>query len=179
MTWKLSAILLGCASLCVLGAQEPALSKAVDFPVESIGDWKVTFYGSGSALAIVTNSSGMTFGSLCSPASCSTFINPQIDCEEGHSYPALVNAPSAAFSINLKCEKINNFYVYDVPLEGGITDAMSVGGVIGFAFPMASGEFKVARYSLTGAARAIARAQQASQPTQSRDRSKGSDSYSL
>jgi hypothetical protein len=56
---------------------------------------------------------------------------------------------------------------------------MSVGGMIGFAFPMKSGDFKVARFSLTGSARASARAQQFASGSTRDQKSQTSDNYTL
>ncbi len=133
----------------------PPLPKA-----ETYGDWTVKYLSATSTIASVSNDAGSIFGTICDQTECTAFFNPTIECEDGQSYPALVNAPAAAFTVTLKCEKVDDLFLYSIPLEGGVTEAMSVGGVLGIAFPMASGQFKVVRFSLTGAARATARASQ-------------------
>ncbi len=147
---------------------------------EQYGDWDVKSYDSGLTIAGTFNDGGAIFGTLCTSQKCSAFINPQIECEDGHQYPALVNAPSAAFSVTLYCEKIGKSFYLSTPLDGGITDAMSVGGVLGVAFPMQSGKFQVGRFSLTGAAMATARAMQIAEIHKSgKPAERSNDNYKL
>lgn len=155
------------------------LTAATNPPSETYGDWTVRLLGNSSTIASVSNNAGSAFGAICSQTGCTSFFNPKIECEDGHEYSALVNAPSAAFTVTLECEKLDDLYLYTLPLEGGVADAMSVGGVLGIAFPMQSGEFKVARFSLTGAARASARAQQVAQRTTAPNKQQASDNFSL
>lgn len=148
-------------------------------PSERFGDWEVTFGGGSLYIATTSNTAKAAFGSICDDTGCVAFFNPKIDCVEGDGYPALINAPAASYSVSLKCEKIDDFKIYSLPIEGAIADAMSVGGVLGIAFPMASGEFKVSRFSLTGAARASARAAQLATRKSGDDRKNASDNFTL
>jgi len=167
------------ALLLAVAISAPPVIDVAPAPDETIGDWTISPLGNGAAIASTSNSAGARFGTICDKAGCVAFFNPSIKCENGHSYPALVNAPAAAFSVTMQCEKVGDLLIYDIPMEGGITEAMSVGGVIGFALPMASGEFKVARFSLTGAARAAARAQQLTRPSAPSGKTPAGDNYSL
>jgi hypothetical protein len=144
-------------------AKPPMINLQPARPDEKIGDWTVIGGSSDVVITSVGNNAGSVFGVVCShrmTEGCAAFLNPSIECDDGHKYAALVNAPAAAFAVTLVCEKIDDMFLYTLPLEGGVADAMSVGGVLGIAFPMQSGQFKVARFSLTGAARAAARAAQ-------------------
>lgn len=127
---------------------------------ETYGDWYVQRLTASAIIAGTTNDAGSVFGVICDASLCQAFFNPQIPCADGNSYPALANAPAAAFAVTITCKQIDDLHIYSLPLEGGVTEAMSVGGVFGIAFPLKSGQFQVARFSLTGAARASARAQQ-------------------
>lgn len=170
------------AILLMAAAPKPPVIDVVPVtppPEEHLGDWRITFPSQGFAIAAVSNSAGATFGSICYKDGCSGFFNPSIKCDVGSKYPALVNAPASAFAVVLECEKVGDLLIYSLPIEGAVADAMSVGGVIGFAFPMASGEFKVARFSLTGAARAAARAQQYAQGGSPEAKQPASDNYAL
>lgn len=155
-----------------------AIAKSPPLPKERFGDWNIAFLANGSAIASTQNSGGAVFGSICDRSGCVAFFNPAVKCQVGEKYPALINAPSSAFPVTMECEKVGELFVYSLPIEGYIADAMSVGGVLGFAFPMESGEFKVARFSLTGAARATARASQQAKARPADSAPKG-DNYSL
>ena len=129
-------------------------------PDETFGDWRVVNIGRELSIASTKNDAESVFGTICSTTGCFAFFNISIGCTENGKYPALINAPAAAYTLIMTCYKLGDKLMYTVPIEGPIADAMSVGGVLGMAFPLASGEFKVARFSLTGAARATARASQ-------------------
>lgn len=148
-------------------------------PDEEYGDWKVITLDNGTTIASVGNNAGSTFGAICTGTGCTSFFNPSIGCDPGSKYPALVNAPSSAFSVTLLCEKVGDLMIYSFPMEDRVTDAMSIGGVIGFASPMKSGEFKVARFSLTGAARSTARALQISKYLANPPKAGKVDTFSL
>ena len=135
-------------------------------PEETYGDWFVANISTSFSIASTKNDAGSVLGSICGADGCFVFFNPKIRCTEDQQYPALINAPAAAYNVVMTCKKFGDLLIYTMPLEGAITDAMSVGGVLGVAFPMASGEFKVSRFSLTGAARATARASQEVNPAQ-------------
>lgn len=152
---------------------------AADEWSETYGDWRVQYLTGDSTIASVTNSAGHMLGVICDQSGCQAFFNPLIECTDTNAYPALVNSPSGAFYVDLKCVKAGDRFLYGAPLQGDMSDAMSVGGVLGIAFPMASGQFKVARFSLTGAARASARAAQVAKGTQPNNKQNTGDSFSL
>lgn len=154
-------------------------APVVQSPRETYGDWAVTTAGKAAYMATTFNSAGAGFGTICDETGCQAFFDTQIGCEEGANYPALINAPAAAYPVVLSCQKVGTLSLYSLPLEGAIADAMSVGGVLGVAFPMASGEFKVSRFSLTGAARASARAAQLGKGDQGNARQNARDSLTL
>lgn len=146
---------------------------------ETYGDWTVQYLAGESTVANVTNSAGHVLGAICDKSGCEAFFNPQLNCTDGNSYPALVNAPSGSFYVDLKCLKAGERFLYSTPLDGDMSEAMSVGGVLGIAFPMASGKFEVSRFSLTGAARATARASQVARGPSPSNRQEASDNFSL
>lgn len=157
-------------ALSALGAA-PALGQTRPPPIniqvapqtERYGDWSAQQLSDTAYMATTTNDAGSLFGTLCTATSCSAIINPKIECDPGGKYPALVNTPGGSFPTSLLCEAVGEVLLYSFDLTDNLTDAMSIGGVIGLAFPMESGEFKVSRFSLTGAARATARIQQLAQ----------------
>lgn len=150
-------------------------------PQETYGDWKAFRLDTGAYMATVQNDAGSVLATLCTGSTCHVVVNPHISCDPGSKYPALVNAPSSAFAVTFLCEKLGDLLVYSVPLDTVMSDAMSIGGVLGVAMPMASGEFKAARFSLTGSARATARIQQLATDTTpaSTEKRKASDEKTL
>lgn len=155
------------------------LAAGASIPDERYGDWSVTTLGTGSTIASVKNNADSAFGVICLEDFCTSFFNPALKCDEGTKYPALVNAPSSAFPVTMECVKAGGLDFYTFPMDDGVKDALSIGGVIGIAYPMQSGEFKVARFSLTGSARASARASQIAKHLKSSGNRKGSDSSTL
>lgn len=127
---------------------------------EACGDWQVEPLIKGLYLASTGNQSGSRLGVLCNADGCTSVFNPRINCEDKAKYPALLNSPSGAYNQILTCEVIGESYLLSLSDEDAIQEAMSIGGTIGIAFPMQSGEFNVSRFSMTGAARAYARAAQ-------------------
>jgi hypothetical protein len=149
-------------------------------PHERYGDWTATDVGGGIYMATTANNVGSVFGTMCEKNTCFAFMNPSIGCNPSDQYPALINAPGGAFSVLVTCEKFGDLLIYDFDIGDQLSEAMAVGGVLGIAFPMASGEFKVARFSLTGAARATARiAQLAKGEVPASNSRTGSDENSL
>lgn len=155
------------------------LAAGVNIPDERFGDWSVTTLENGATIASVRNNADASFGTICTTSGCLSFFNPALSCVEGTKFPALVNAPDAAFHVTLECLKAGGFDLYTFPLDDRLTEAMSVAGVLGMAYPMKSGEFKVARFSMTGAARATARAMQITKYYSNPRNAKGSDASTL
>lgn len=134
-------------------------------PDEQYGDWIVQDLGSNLYMASTGNSSGSRFGELCDAGGCIAFFNPQIVCEDGHAYPALINSPAGAVNLQLTCKKVDALYLLTLPDASDLTDPLSIGGQLGIAFPMQSGEFAVSRFSMTGGLRACARTEQLAKPS--------------
>jgi hypothetical protein len=147
-------------------------------PTDKIGDWVITYISKDSAISSVKNDGGATLGSICTKTGCTPFFNPNIKCDDGGSYPILINSPSLSFNVLSVCAKLTDTYIYVIPDSDSLREAFAVGGVLGIAFPMQSGEFRVSRFSLTGAARSIAQALNFAQqkPAESKGRA---DNYAL
>lgn len=165
--WALVVLLLlgsmSPASAQRRGPPQPIDVKAKPGPTERYGEWTAQALADRTFMATTNNREGAVFGVVCSPRNCAAVVNPQIDCDVGDYYPVLVNTPAGSYSPKIQCEKLGDVLVYSFALDDDLTESMSIGGIIGFAFPMASGEFKVVRFSLTGAARATARISQLAQ----------------
>ncbi len=138
----------------------PIVRVSPETSTEVFGSWSVGKFGENFSIATTANQGQSVLGVMCDYSGCVTFFNPHITCEDKASYPALINSPGGAFSDNLTCRKIGDNFVYALSSENPVIEAMSIGGTLGVAFPMQSGEFTVSRFSLTGGARAYARAAQ-------------------
>ena len=84
-----------------------------------------------------------------------------------HRYPFLLNSDTGSTSVSTQCQSFNNgksTYSDVVWFEETIKLAsyLSKGELFGFAIPLNSGQFKVARFRLKGATEAIGRATNAS-----------------
>jgi hypothetical protein len=122
------------------------------------GDWLVSVEN-GVYETYTANESGSTLGLLCTESDCSFYLRAGITCERGGTYLALINSESGAASHELSCVPltIKNIPEY-VLLIGDLKPFAEVvlsSTTIGFAIPMASGQFKVSRFSLRGANKAL------------------------
>ena len=122
------------------------------------------------------NASGSALGVVCDASGCVSFINPQIDCNEKSSYPALVSSPAGSASISLTCRHLGERRLYILSDISPLVDVMTIGGTIAIAFPMPNSEFSVSRFSLTGAARAYARIAQLAHASTSTGKARLGDS---
>jgi hypothetical protein len=127
---------------------------------QHVGDWIVDFGGTYTE-AFTANQSGSTFGLFCMSGSCTFYLDTNTRCSEGGSIPMLINSDSGATYVLSSCFHLTQGqrvrYVNSIR-DRDVVTAISSGGVIGFAIPLASGEFKVVRFSLNGATSATQRA---------------------
>ena len=169
-------------AIVALVTASPAIAQRTETEplTETYGDWTVIAATEEVFMATTQNNAGAVFGTLCTAQECTALLNPELQCRVGESYPALVNSPGGAVAVYLLCEDFGEgTLVYSFAIDEGVAEAMAVGGVIGIAFPMESGEFRVERFSLTGAARATGRASQLAQGLAETGRQNASDSSTL
>lgn len=126
---------------------------------QRVGDWTLDTRA-GFSEAFTGNDSGSMFGFLCSDT-CIFYLDTGTQCHENGKIPMLVNANSGSTYVMSTCVhfRVGNGirYVYSIQ-DKDIVTAISSGNIIGFAFPLESGEFKVTRFSLNGALTATGRA---------------------
>jgi len=135
-------------------AAAPAVAQTVP-----VGDWLVSTQSDSTLFAATINDSGALFGQFCylEEGTCAWLLGMTTGCEKGDKYPALLNSDRGARSVEIYC---------DGKLESGLyryafTDFDAVKGHlidsarIGIAIPLQSDQFRVVRFSLDGAARAI------------------------
>lgn len=153
------AILATVLSASAQTAKKPVVTIDVapaTMPEEKYGDWYVYRRGS-TYLASTTNASQSAFGVVCG-TECVFFFNPVLACNDSAKIPVLINSPAGAFPATLTCRKTGDRNLLSAPIDTTLLDAMEIGGELGVALPMESGQFKVTRFSLTGSIRATLRA---------------------
>jgi hypothetical protein len=165
-TMKTVATLL-CA-VCVVCA-EGVCAQPVSY-----GDWYV--HKELADIQIANTSSGAAVaGVLClvSAGTCSAYLGTDTPCAEGVETPMVINSAVGASAVTATCTSIGN-QKYNVFSEfGSVRAAFESGGVVGFAMPLRSGEFRVVRFNTRGATAAIRDAM--TSPSHSRDSPTKSD----
>jgi hypothetical protein len=132
----------------------------------SYGDWLV--HKELTDIQIANTSSGTAVaGVICvvSAGKCSAYLGTDTACNEGVQTPMLINSAVGASVATATCttlgtQKYNLFSEF-----GAVKDAFESGGVVGFAMPLRSGEFRVIRFNTRGATAAIRDAMTSPQPT--------------
>ena len=131
------------------------LTYAQDF-----GNWTVGKTNDGAKLYAATiNDSGNILGQYCSltEGTCTWLLGLSIRCKVGDKYPILINAESGAASSEVYCFEspskgisqyaFTNFDQADTFAKTNV--------LVGLAFPMVGDQFKVIRFDLADANRAI------------------------
>lgn len=125
-------------------------------PKRRYGQWTTNDVGD-YAEAFTGNESGSVFGVLCG-TSCVVYVDFQSACVHGSNYSVMINSPSGAAPVELKCYELEERYILITELSDNYISIFSRGGEIGFAIPMESGKFRVSRFSLEGGAEALSTA---------------------
>ena len=123
------------------------------------GDWTWSIDDPEMYYAATENSAGQVLMQLCDSEDGTCFYAVGFDttCDEGDSYPALMNSDAGTASIELYCGSksddgtnlmlVKNFDQMD--------EFVRQAKKIGFALPMQGDEFKAVRFSLKGSVAAI------------------------
>jgi hypothetical protein len=121
----------------------------------------------GVQIANTSNDTGSTAGVVCNVAkdSCLAYVRlPTVDCQDKDEYPMMLNSSVGAAPLTATCTTWGDskYYVFD---NFSITvQAFESGGEVGFAMPMAGGQFRVIRFKTIGATAAIKEARQPPAP---------------
>jgi hypothetical protein len=130
-------------ALAIAIASAPAYARKATY-----GDWIAEEAGDYTE-AYTSNESGSVFGLICG-RECVFYLNILHKCERGDSYPAMINSDAGAYSVDLKCFVLDGDYIMTFSATGDFADILEAGGTIGFAVPLANGQFGVSRFSLKG-----------------------------
>lgn len=136
-------------------------SLAAAAPAQPVGDWYYSLEGDISE-AYTVSDTGAVFGLLCSRSgnTCSFYIRSSSTCDSGESTVILENAPSGSADLSGACRPLttDSGTIYAIvlsPMKAVVSSLGKDGQVIGFAEPMEGGQFRVYRFSTTGAGSAI------------------------
>ncbi len=124
---------------------------------QTIGEWtsqlKLPFY------AATVNDSGHLFGQWCDvdSASCMYMVALSTRCDEGESYPILVNSDVSSLSTTLVCRGrlSSGKFRYALGNFDDIDGIVRKAKRIGIALPLEGDKFRVIRFSLDGAAASL------------------------
>nr|WP_143710579.1 hypothetical protein [Janthinobacterium sp. Marseille] len=119
--------------------------------------WATDYSLSGYQIAKITNSSGAAAGYVCNLSNevCDAYLATDVTCEENEIYPFMINSPLGSFPMTGKCVTIGTSQVIAMIEQNSAVAAYQSGGEIGFALPMANGDFQVYRFQTVGATAAI------------------------
>lgn len=130
-------------------------------PAQQVGDWYYSLVGD-TAEAYTVSDTGATFGLLCSRSAntCAFYIRSSTTCDSGQSSAVLENAANGSANLTGACRPLTaqSGIIYAIvltPLTAVASSLSTDGQEIGFAEPMQGGQFRVYRFSTTGAGAAI------------------------
>ena len=128
-------------------------------------DWTVMLSDDKKDLIAATgqdNDKFLAYRCFTKAAKCVHVIVMATSCDDGHRYPVLINASSGSLTVDCLCSENEGTYeLLPTDFDGFHRILTDSTGHVGFALPLASGQFKVVRFSLTGAKRAMAAAEAA------------------
>lgn len=145
--------------LMVFAAMAGVLSAPRTFAqTKTFREWVVGVTSDKEGVFAATmNESGGVFGEYCYPSSatCVWLLSNDTNCEDGSTYPVLVNTDTGSASTKILCKKIDGKARYVFASYEEIETSIKRARWIGMAFPMQDGRFQVSRFSLAGAAEAV------------------------
>lgn len=131
----------------------PEAPRPIITPNRPFGMWDAQDFGD-HAVAHTTNESGSVFGMICG-TTCLYYVNFQKDCVKGDNYPAMINGPSGAYPITLRCYHLEDKRILTFKADEQSIGIMEGEGDLGFAFPLENGRFGVSRFTLVGGLDAV------------------------
>jgi hypothetical protein len=150
--------------IAILSALLGAASLAQADDIDN-GKWNVVTTDPTMMYAVVFNDSGALFGQYCYPdkGTCLWLISISTQCEKDHKYPVLANSDGdgGAMQLTIQCqgsiggEGKDAKYAYVFTDFDSVTSLLKNGKRVGFTIPLQSDQFKVVRFNLQGAEKAI------------------------
>ena len=126
---------------------------------QSYADWTVNLKNPSAYSVTTVNDSGRVLGQYCffDDNTCYWLIELDSSCEESHKYPVLANGDTGAVSLELFCHGRldDGGYAYAFTNFDQVDKIIGQSNQVGFAIPMQDDEFRVVRFNVRGAARAL------------------------
>lgn len=125
---------------------------------QRIGSWSYGDLDSGVGMyAGTVNDSGgfLVQQCLAETDNCYWIMSTDTTCKEEDSYHALLNSTDGSSPIELYCFKIGKQFRTAFKDFQLISKRVKSGGVLSIVVPMASGEFRVNRFDMTGGDAAV------------------------
>ncbi|MDQ8024274.1 MAG: hypothetical protein REI94_20705 [Moraxellaceae bacterium] len=122
------------------------------------GAWAVGATTDKDALyAATVNDSNAVLGQYCfvSDRNCVWLLGNDVNCDTDGSYVILMNSDYSAHTLEIMCFKADGKSKFAFKDFEQIDTAIKKSSYIGFAFPMQNGNFKVSRFNLSGALKAV------------------------
>lgn len=122
------------------------------------GDWFVVRSDNGDLVAGVAQEDFnrmLVYRCFQELNQCAHVLLADIQCDDSDVYPILVNSDHAALSMNTICSENEGNSELVLSEFDAIHEILINASVVGLAVPMASGHFKVVRFSLNGSAEAM------------------------
>ncbi len=130
--------------------------------IATVKDWSFRLSSDGTAGAYTKNGSGSMLGVYCaSKNKCILYLALGTGCDSGHQIPVLLNSSSGAEALTGTCENIapptsKEMFVLVLDNFNSVLNIVLKDHTVGFAIPLASGQFKAAHFSLEGSNEALA-----------------------
>ena len=152
---SISSIVKVSVAVCIYAAAFSSFSAE-----QAYGDWFVTYADDKSGDTITATFSDGTstaFAIRCFAKDnrCLHLVRLGSLCEDGSTYPVLINAPTGAAAVTGVCSINDGVPEMLLTPFDDVRSALNGSGMLGVAVPMASGAFKAVRFSLKGSSQAI------------------------
>jgi hypothetical protein len=134
------------------------LSSNAGAEEKHFGDWIVVRADNGDMVAGTQQdnfSKALVYLCFKNLNKCAHVLIADIVCEDKNMYPVLVNSEHSALSMNTICSVNDGRSELILTEFDLIHEIIKKSGIIGIAVPMASGHFKVVRFSLNGSIKAM------------------------
>jgi hypothetical protein len=134
-------------------------SSPVGSHAQSFGDWYAETSDPATMYAASVNDSGNVLGQYCFPddGACVWLIGIKTGCEPGGKYPVLANSDTGAAHLDALCggKLSDGLYRYAFSDFSAIDNFIKQATRVGFALPLQEDQFRVIRFNLDGASRAV------------------------
>lgn len=135
-----------------------ALASGASAQERKVGAWSVgVMKGNAGAFAATVNDSGGKLGQYCYPEhdTCVWILVSDLACETGSTYPVMVNTDAGAAVLEILCLNVEGKQRYAFTDFDAIDGIVRKARTVGLALPTGNGLFRVSRFSLIGATRAV------------------------